>query len=189
MVYTVNKKDMRKFMDAVFPWGYKGSHDFDIFTDLIGVFEDGVEYDFETFFKSFVRNIPHWDPKRKTYPLDAIVMFKDEEKVAAGCKVVRYKEYLEPMFYVSLVMRYSDNKKVLGDVAGRICNDFSLFKLETQGWDKLWIEWYGENYKDWRYRWRTNPGKLAHHFTLTVAEHAESDELYNIYLRAKMGLE
>ena len=190
MTYTVNKKDMRQFLDIVFPKGWRGGHIFDVYTDLISVFEDGIEYDLENFLKSFVRDIPHWDPARKTYHLDEIVMFKDETKVAAGGKIVRYKEYLEPLFYVSLVMRHSKNKKVLGDVAGRICNDFPLFGLETMGWDNLWIEWYGEHYKDWRYRWLTqiSTGKPAHHFTLTEDEHAETDTLYNIYLRAKMGM-
>lgn len=186
MSYTITKKEMRKFMDAVFRW--KGSHEFDIYTDLLGVFEDSVEYDIESFFRSFVRDIPHANPDRKRYNLDEIVMFESGE-VLAGMKVVRYKEYLEPMFYVSLVMRYSDNKKVLGDVAGRICNDFPLFELDTHGWDELHIKWYGENYKDWRYRWLTDIKETPHHFTLTESEHAESDELYNIYLRAKMGLE
>lgn len=187
-MHTISKKDMQKFMDAVFPKGWRSSHEFDIYTDLVGVFENDVEYDIESFFSSFVRNIPHAIPERKSYHLNEIVLFKSGN-VLAGTKVVRYKEYLEPLFYVSSVMRYSNNSKVLGDIAGRICNDFPLFKLETLGWDKLYIEWYGENYKDWRYRWRTKIKETPHHFTLTDAEHEESDKLYAKYLRIKMGIE
>jgi hypothetical protein len=189
-MYTINKDDMNKFIDIMYPKGHRSCHIYDIYVDLISVYDDTIEYSIDDLLLPFTVYIPE-EMKKNPLPegssvADANLKFVYDDKVIAGGKFIKYKDYLDMLFYISYSIKFSDNIKVCVDVSGKIVNDSPLGGFDGDEWNKLYVEWYGENYKDWRYRWHTDMrSKTPHHFTLTDKEHEESDMLYERYLIIK----
>lgn len=179
-------------MDIIFPKGWRMSHMYDIYTDLVAVYDDNTEYTLKSFLELFTVDLANdskdfWKGRKQaTYEELRGRVIKDHAYV--GDKHVKYMDYLLPLFYAALATKKSKNTKVNLDVTGRICNDYDIFKPPKHGWEKNYEEWYGKNWRDWRYRWHSSLGKTPHHFTLTEYEHAASDALYEEYLRAKFNI-
>ena len=188
---TVNKKDMRKFMEIMFPKGYRMSHMFDIYTDLIAVFEDGIAYTIEDIIETFsVKDYSHTSLARGTHTYAELSGKVYKDYVFAGDKRVRYADYLYPMFYIAIATQKSNKMRPMRDVAGRIYAEYSVskprFKDPIENMDDVRQR---EVWKEWQTFWFKPYKGIALHYTLTESERAESDELYNIYLRVKMGME
>ena len=188
MTHTITKDDMRRVITLIFPRGW-GGHTLDVYEDLISLFDYGVEYSLDDVFRPFVVDIPYamaLAPRRR-YGLKEIAVFKD--KVLAGGKVEKYADYLYPLFYVALVTK-NGHLNASRDVAGRIFDDISdVFKPPRSGWEQNYKDLFGDNWRDWRFRWLKPETETPHHFTLTENELFESEEMYNDYLRAKMGMD
>jgi len=175
-------------MEIMYPKGYHLCHAFDIYTDLIAVFEDNIVYTIEDIIETFsIKDYSNTSLARGTHTYAELAGKVYKNYVFAGDKKVRYADYLYPLFYIAVATQKSNRMRPMRDVAGRIYAEYNIskprFKNPLENIDDMRQR---EDWKKWQTFWFKPYKGIALHYTLTESEHAESDELYNIYLRAKM---
>ncbi len=156
----VTKKDMKHLLDCM----RCPSHFYEIFRDVVPVYQDGVEYSLVDMLKPFEKK-----PLEHKIPAKGV----DRDKVT-------YADYLIPLFFMSYVGRESNSTEVLSEVMGLILKDYGHFDIPDTPEARKFIEDFHDG--SWFRAYFRKP------WDFTEEDELESQRMYGEYRRLRKAM-